>query len=262
MGRNSRRRQQRAGARRGAGSAGGAPPPPAPKPRWRETFEAWGGVPVFGSIAAVVVVVAVLIYLNRPGSSVSSGDYTPIARATVNGLVAGSPDAPVKIVAFEDFQCVFCKRFTLETEPQLQQEFVSTGIASIQFVPFSFLGEESIRAAEAAQCAADQKHFWDYHDVLYLRQGAENSGVFSASNLKQFARELAGHFSDFDVSKFDQCLDSGEKRALVDQQTQQAKSAGISTTPTFLINGARVSGAQPLDVFRQAISAAQTAAGK
>ena len=44
--------------------------------------------------------------------------------------------------------------------------------------------------SQAAECAADQGRFWDYHDLLYLRQGQENSGVYTASNLKKFAQEL------------------------------------------------------------------------
>ena len=260
MGRSSRRRQQRPGAPRTAGSAAGAPPPP--KPRWRETFDAWGGWPVFGSIAGVLVVVVGLIYLNRPGSSAGSGVYTPLPRTTVSGRIQGDAKAPVKILAFEDFQCPFCQKFAVEIEPVLEQEFVNTGIASIQFMPYSFLGEESKKAAEGGECAADQNHFWDYHDVLYLRQGAENSGVYSPANLKKYAREVSAHYKDFDVAKFDQCLDSGQKRPLVEQLSQQAVSAGVTSTPTFAINGVRLGGVQTIDVFRQAIQAAQTAASK
>ena len=66
-----------------------------------------------------------------------------------------------------------------------------------------------VTAAEGAACAADQGLFWPMHDVLFLRQGQENRGVFSASNVKKFAREAAAGTPSvkFDAAAFDKCLD-------------------------------------------------------
>ena len=233
-----------------------------PKPQWRETFDSWGGVPVFGALAVGVVIIALLIYSNRPGSSVGTDSFAPFPRAEVNGRVAGKPDALVKIIEFADFQCPFCKQWSDNVEKQLLEEFVNTGRASIQYVSFAFLGEESKRAAQAAECAADQKRFWEYHDLLFARQGKENSGVYSASNLKKFGGEVKAKYSDFDTAKFDQCVDSGEKAGAVDAQTKQASDAGVRSTPAFISNGASLSGVQPIETFRQAIIAAETAAKK
>ena len=191
-----------------------------------------------------------------------TGAFQPFTRAEVNGRLAGKADAPVKIIEFADFQCPFCKQWSDNVEKKLLEEFVNTGRASIQYVSFAFLGEESKRAAQAAECAADQKRFWEYHDLLFVRQGQENSGVFSASNLKKYGAELKGHYSDFDTAKFDKCVDSGEKAGAIDAQTKQARDAGVQSTPSFLVNGAAVSGVQPIETFRQAIVAAETAAKK
>ncbi|MSQ29585.1 MAG: hypothetical protein EXR68_03745 [Dehalococcoidia bacterium] len=259
MGGSNRRRQQRPSASRGA-----APTPSsgAPKPAWRETFNAWGGYPIFITLVVALIFVAGLIYMNRPGVTAGSAAYQPTTRAQVNGRTAGNPDASVKLIEFADFQCPFCKRFADDGGKKLLEEFVNKGTVSLQFVSFAFLGEESRRAAEAAECAADQGRFWDYHDLLYLRQGAENSKVFSAGNLKRFAAELKTHFSDFDTGKFVRCLDDGAKRATVEQQTKQASDAGVKSTPSFLINGVPMSGVQPIETLRQAIEAAQKAAAK
>ena len=252
----SNRRQPPRGA-----SDSNTPASPSSKPAWRQSFDAWGGFTVFGSLFAVILVVGVLIYFTRPGSSTGGGAYVPIARAQVDGRTMGKPDAPVKIVAYEDFQCPFCKAYTHDTEPTLIADYVNTGKVEVQYVSFSFIGAESAQAAQAAECASDQNHFWDYHDVLFLRQGAENSGTFSTSNLKKFAREVADHFKDFDTAKFDQCLDSGSKSAAVESLTQQATKAGVTTTPTFTINGTKLAGAQPIATFRQAIDALLAAQG-
>lgn len=199
--------------------------------------------------------------LNRPGSSVSDDPYVPVERTAVNGKSWGLPDAPVKIIEFADFQCPFCRAFSRDTELLLEDEFIATGEVQFSFHDFAFLGPESTRASEAAECAADQDRFWDYHDLLFLRQGAENSGAFSSGHLKDFARELEDAYPDFDVDAFDSCLDSGRKGAVVEASTSAAADAGISQTPSFLINGKLLTGAQGIDVFRQAIQQATDAAG-
>ena len=258
MGGSNRRRERRVDA---AVTPSG-PRRPDPKPAWRETFDSWGGYPIFLSLAAVVAVVAVLIYMNRPGSTTGKAAYAPIARTTVNGKIVGNPDAPVKIIEFADFQCPFCKQWFDGTEPKLLEEFLNKGTVSLQFVSFAFIGDDSRRAAAAAECAADQNRFWDYHDLLFKRQGSENTGVFSNANMKKFGAELKTHFSDFDTTKFDKCVDSGEKLPNVDADTKQGKAAGVTSTPTFLVNGATVSGVQPIETFRQVIQTAQAALPK
>jgi protein-disulfide isomerase len=261
VGRNRRRGSgQRS---RGAGEprppASTVPPasPVAVKTGWRAQLESWGGFTVLGSIVAAVVVVGLLVYFNRPGSGQSNDPYTLIPRDNVSQKTWGKAEAPVKIIEFADFQCPFCRQFTRDTEQQLAAEFIQSGDVQLIFHHFAFLGPESGRAAEAAECAADQNHFWDYHDLLYLRQGSENTGVFSPENLKSFAKELNKAFPEFNVDTFGSCLDSGRKRAAVDLETAQARDAGVSSTPTFLINGKLVTGAQTIDVFRQAIAQAK-----
>ncbi|MSQ42360.1 MAG: hypothetical protein EXR65_04915 [Dehalococcoidia bacterium] len=249
--------------------------PPPPGQCWRARFDAWGGPPVAASIVAVLAVVAVLIALNPPAASAGTAPYVPIARAAAaHGRVLGDPNAPVRIVAYEDFQCPYCRVYTTYTEPAVVREFVETGIASIEFHPLSFLGEDSKRAAEAAECAADQHRFWEFHDVLFLRQGHENAGAFGAARLKRYAREVAAQVGGFDVEAFDRCLQSGEKRAVVAELARQAQERGIFLTPSFEIDGRAlpdapagegeeaVGGSSPIERFRRAIATAQAAAGR
>ncbi len=113
---------------------------------------------------------------------------------------------------------------------------------------FAFLGPESTWSAEAAECAADQDQFWAYHDKLYESQAGENQGAFSKENLKKFAEEIG-----LDTKTFNECLDSGKYTSLIEEDTQAAQSFGVQSTPTFLVNGQPVIGAQPFEVFQQAI---------
>lgn len=241
MGRNRRRRD---GQR------------PAPPSGWRATVDSFGGLPAVGLVAAVLVVVGLLIYLNRPGSSVNDAPYVPVERAQTDGRIEGDPDAPIRIIAWEDFQCPFCARFSTEIEPLLREEFVDTGIASFEFRHLAFLGAESVRAAEASECANEQGSFWDYHDILFLRQGDENAGVYSDANLKRFASQMAEALPDrpWDRSAFESCLDSGSMRLVVEEMTAEARELDVRSTPSFWVNGRLIRGSQSIDDWRALIA--------
>jgi protein-disulfide isomerase len=255
--RRRRRRQQQ-----GSGTDGSPPQRGAStKPAWRETLDSWGGFTVVGSLAIAVLFIIAIIAFSRPGSAIGGGDYVPIERSQVSGRVEGDPSAPVRIIVFEDFQCPFCKAFTDNVAPQLVEDFVDTGVASIEFRHLAFLGSESVAAAEAAECALDQGRFWDYHDLLFLRQGRENAGGFSTGHLKDFARELQVEFADLDVDEFDNCLDSGRKRPIVEGMKAAAGSRGIHSTPSFLINERPFPNTSNYEAFRIGVQAIADAAG-
>jgi protein-disulfide isomerase len=160
----------------------------------------------------------------------------------------GDPNAPVTIIEFADFQCPYCGRFFVETKPQIDEQYMQSGDVRFAYFNFAFLGPESNWAAEAAECAMDQNKFWEYHDKLYDSQSGENQGAFNKDNLKKFAEELG-----LDTSAFNECLDSGKYTELIQEESSMASSIGVRSTPTFLINGQAVVGAQPFEIFQQTI---------
>ena len=131
-------------------------------------------------------------------------------------------------------------------EPQLVSEFVEPGIVRFEFHDYAFRGPEAVRAAEAAACAADQGAYWRYHDTLFLNQSGPNS--FTDARLKQMAETLG-----LDTAAFNQCLDSGEKRAGVEASIAEAQAQGIDSTPTILINGTEVADWHDFNAVKQAI---------
>jgi len=128
---------------------------------------------------------------------------------------------------------------------------VQDGKVRLAYVHFAFLGPESQSAAEASECAAEQDAFWEYHDFLYENQSGEIRGAFSQDNLKQFAGQLG-----LDVDAFSQCLDSGKYTEIVQKEKQMAQQLGVQSTPTFVINGRPIIGAQPFESFQQVIDSA------
>jgi len=160
----------------------------------------------------------------------------------------GDKNAPVTIVEFSDFQCPFCGRHFQNVEPVLFEEYVDTGKVTFVYKHSAFLGLESVWAAQASECAADQGKFWDYHDLLFTRQAGENQGAFTKDKLLSFAEEL-----NLDMTQFEPCLINDQTLDRVQADTQEGQQAGVRGTPTFFINGQPLVGAQPYEEFRAAI---------
>ncbi len=134
-------------------------------------------------------------------------------------------------------------------KPEIFKQYVDTGKVNFVYMHSAFLGQESIWAAQASECAADQGRFWDFHDLLFARQNGENQGAFNQDKLLDMAKELK-----LDMAKFEPCLTNNETLARVQSDTQEGSAAGVTGTPTFFINGQRLVGAQPLEAFQQVIN--------
>jgi len=158
--------------------------------------------------------------------------------------VKGSDDAPITMIEFSDYECPFCERFYLQTLPNIQKDYIDTGKVKYVFrdYPLSF-HLNATKAAEAAECAGEQKKYWEYHDTLFQHQNA-----LDTKNLKQYASDLG-----LDTAVFNQCLDSGAMAGEVQKDFQEGSRLGIRGTPSFFINGTRVVGAQPYDAIKQII---------
>jgi protein-disulfide isomerase len=141
-------------------------------------------------------------------------------------------------------------------KPALLQQYVDTGEAQFVYKHSAFLGPESVWAAQAAECAADQGKFWEYHDLLFQRQKGENQGAFSKDNLIGFAQELG-----LDMTQFEPCLRDDKTLARVQADTEEGQQFGVRGTPTFFINGKPLVGAQPLEAFQNAIAQAKQSGG-
>ena len=131
---------------------------------------------------------------------------------------------------------------------QIEDEYVANGQVRVGYVQFAVLGPESQWAAEASECAADQGMFWEYHDYLFVNQNGENRGAFNKDNLKAFAADLG-----LDEEAFNTCMDTQKYAQTVLSETQWAQSVGVLCTPTVVINGVPVIGAQAFSVYDNVI---------
>lgn len=156
----------------------------------------------------------------------------------------GDPNAPITIVEFGDFNCGYCGRWATETLPQIDKEYIQTGKARIAYVHFPILGADSMTAAEATECAAQQDRFWDYHNTLYANQGIG----FTPANLTKLAQEIG-----LDKAEFELCLADFPDRPLLEGDIRLAQVMGVRGTPAFLVNGIPLAGAYPYEDFARVI---------
>lgn len=155
--------------------------------------------------------------------------------------IAGNKNAKVTVVEYSDFQCPFCER-AYPTMKQLIKEYGDRISIEYRHFPLSF-HPFAAKAAEASECAGEQGKFWQFHDHAF-----ENQTALSFPALKQWAKDIG-----LNSSKFDTCLDSGKYAAKVAAQAAEGEQLGVSGTPTAFINGKSVVGAQPYEVFKQAV---------
>lgn len=168
----------------------------------------------------------------------------------VAGNSIGKADAPLQLVTYEDFQCPYCLKFVAEQEPGLIEKYVKPGQLRITYKHLPILGGESARAAIASQCAAEQGHFWQYHNALFAVEaeagqfGAEklNVGRFSDASLEAYAGQVG-----LDAPAFAACLDSGKFDQLLVDQSREAKNLGFTGVPAFSLNGQSLGSGIPAD---------------
>jgi protein-disulfide isomerase len=174
----------------------------------------------------------------------------PKSTVAAQGRTLGSESARVTVEEYSDFQCPVCAHAAQNIDPNIEEEYIADGRVKLVFHHMALIGQESVWAAEASECANDQGKFWEYHDKLFENQKGENQGAFSIDNLKRFAEELG-----LDTQTFNQCLDSREHEDLVKAETQDAVKKGIGSTPTFVIEDQTVVGLKSYDDVKKVIEA-------
>jgi protein-disulfide isomerase len=154
---------------------------------------------------------------------------------------AGPSDAPITIIEFSDYQCPYCQR----AESSVQEVRKKYG-DKVRLVYMDFplpMHPYALKAAQAARCAGDQGKYWEYHDALFADQSK-----LDAAGLKATAAKLK-----LDTKKFDECTAHDLHMDQIRDSQQAGSQSGVDGTPTFVINGRMISGAQPPTEFEAVI---------
>jgi len=181
---------------------------------------------------------------------VSADPFKAIAaKITTQGKpVRGPKDAKVTIVEYSDFQCPYCARAHQTMSEQVMKEY--DGKVKLVYknypLPFNPWAEP---AAVAAACAFDQDPdaFWKLYDYFFINQQQLNP-----QNVKEKATEaLKG--TKVNMEKWNDCVDNKKTLERIKADMAEGQAVGVSGTPAFIINGRKISGAQPFQNFKAVI---------
>jgi protein-disulfide isomerase len=189
---------------------------------------------VIGMVALVVVVGATFSYFGSKGST-TAAIPSSVSKTDGYGIVfnADVPNIPT-IDVYEDFQCPVCARFEAINGITLEKA-IEEKKAKVVYHVLSFLGTESILAANASACAADEDKFLAFHKAFYSNQPAENAGAINATFLKALGASI-GITSD----KFAKCVDDGGYYDWVKNVGEAGSKANVNSTPTVFVNGKEI----------------------
>jgi len=171
---------------------------------------------------------------------------------TDNGsAITFNPGLPTTIDIWEDPQCPVCKYFE-DANGEYIDSLIREKKATVRFHVLSFLGDESVRAANASFCAADENKYIDFHKALYRVQSPlENSGFWSNETLVAIGKKVG-----ITSEKFAKCVNDGQKVDLVKANYDSMPKYGVQGTPTVFIDGKlweRKASDFNLDEFRNAV---------
>ncbi len=202
-----------------------------------------------GVIGKIVVVASVVVVIGGIGWLIvkgGGGATTPLAPD--NDPFKGSVTAKVVINEFSDLQCPACKA----AEPVIKQVIDTYG-DKIKFIYNNFpipSHQNGRNSAIAGECAFDQGKFWEFHDLLFDKQDTWGNISNPKDTFVADAISLG-----MDGTKFAACYDGSDAKKRVDYDESEGNAAGVNSTPTFIINGQKIVGAQPFEEFKKVIDA-------
>jgi protein-disulfide isomerase len=216
------------------------------------------------AMVALVVVTGVVFSLfgqsDKTTASLSGLDGVKLKPAvtstidTANGsAISFDNGAATTIDIWEDSQCPVCKLFE-DANGAYIESLIREKKANVRYHVLSFLGDESVRAANASFCAADEGQYLDFQKAIYAVQSTvENSGFWSNETLVEMGKKIG-----ITSTKFEDCVTKGSKVDLVQANSESMSKFGVQGTPTVFINGKkweRTQNAFVLDEFKAAVEA-------
>lgn len=159
----------------------------------------------------------------------------------------GPDSASVKLVEYADFQCPACRAFSPIIN-QLTAEFGDQIQLIYRHLPLKPIHPNAVPAAIAAEAAHNQGKFWEMGKILY-----ENQPMWSTANSPEILFiEYAGGIG-LDVGQFSADMRGQSTKDKVESHYQTATEMGLNSTPTFFLNGKKITTPTSYEQFKQII---------
>jgi protein-disulfide isomerase len=178
-----------------------------------------------------IVVVGVVFSLISNRSSTTAAVPASVSAEDGYGIVL-NPNAKPTIDVYVDYQCPACRAFEIINGGYLN-EVIAQNKAKVVFHPMTFIGPESILAANAAACAADENEFMAMNLALFQDQSAEeNSGKWQGDALLNIGKSIG-----INSAKFEACIKDGNYVKWTGNVATATAKADVNGTPTIFVNG-------------------------
>jgi protein-disulfide isomerase len=192
-------------------------------------------------IVSVLAVSAVAIAVLTSGSTsqLTPGKPVPGAAQTLalfagipqHGISLGNPRAPVTLIEFGDLQCPVCAAYGEDALPNIVNRYVREGRVQLVFRNLDSIGSDSARAARMAGAVGEQNHLWEFIDLMYKNQGAENTAYVT----DRYLQALAAAIPSVDVSRALRARSSSAVETQIDQARALARELHLQSTPSFVL---------------------------
>jgi protein-disulfide isomerase len=171
--------------------------------------------------------------------------------------IAGDTTAAVWLIMASDFQCPYCAQWHRESHDSIRARYVERGKIRVAYLNFPLDQHRHARsAASAALCAGAQNQFWELHDAIFETQEHWTPLSDAGPAFETLAREAG-----VEMATWRSCVAGGIMDAVVRSDRERAASAGVQSTPTFLVlpanppggPGQLIRGAVPLGELTQVL---------
>ena len=194
------------------------------------------GVKRFYTLFAILALagLGVLAYLTFKPQTVSIPANVVVKVSDTSGFrgyLKGSPDAPVEITEFADFQCPFCQTFATLQMPTIDERLIQTGRVRWRYRDFPLQQHPYSRlAAHSAACADEQGKYWAQHQRIYEGQSEWSEARDAGAIFRNYAKGVG-----LDLGRYDACMKAGKYAGRIQASYNEGVQVGVNSTPTLLI---------------------------
>ncbi len=171
-------------------------------------------------------------------------------------IVLGNANAPVTVVEYSSLTCPHCAHFSNDLLPIIKKEYIDTG--KVKFISRDFpLDATALKAAKLPHCAGKDRYY-DFLKVLFKTQDS----WARHDNFQEILGNIA-RLGGMSAETFNKCMDDKDLELVIaDTRLQAAEQIGVSSTPTFFVNGELHKGIGSVEAFEQAVNKALAAKEK
>jgi protein-disulfide isomerase len=156
----------------------------------------------------------------------------------------GSPDAPLEVTEYADYECPACQEFMVVQMPTIEERLIATGKVRWRYrdFPLDQVHRFPRVAAHAAACASEQGKYWEMNRKIYSWQPRWPEERNALGTFGDYARAIG-----LDLQKYDDCMSSARYAGRIQASLNEGVAAGVGSTPSFVIRGRLYAGGRAVN---------------